>query len=41
MNATSNLPEPTYRFNNALAHIKNTRDFLKSIVFLTKKVLML
>ena len=41
MNANSNLPEPTYRFQKLVISCKDTMRLLKNIAFLTKKVLML
>jgi hypothetical protein len=41
MNFDSNLPEPTYKLNKISMGFENTKEFLKSIVFLTKKVLRL
>ena len=40
MNKT-NLPEPTYRFNKLFKSYDNTKRLLVSLLFLTKKVLML
>jgi len=41
MNFESNLPEPTYKLNKISMGFENTRELVKSIMFLTKKVLML
>ena len=41
MNFASNLPEPTYRENKIIASFNEARKFLKSIAYLTKKLLML
>ena len=41
MNVAPNLPEPTYRFKNILAHIQNTKRLLRSLLRLVKKLFML
>jgi len=41
MNFAPNLPEPTYKLNRIVASFENTKKFLKSIAYLTKKLLML
>jgi len=41
MNFAQNLPEPTYKSERFIASFKNTKKFLKSIAYLTKKLLML
>lgn len=41
MNATPNLPEPTYRFQKLLVSIQGTKELIKSMMVLTKKLLML
>lgn len=41
MNANTNLPEPTYRFQKLVIGLKHTMRLVKNIAFLTKKVLML
>lgn len=41
MNKATNLPEPTYKVQKLSVGFKNTIQFLKGMVFLTKKVLML
>jgi hypothetical protein len=41
MNSTPNLPEPTYNFDKVFASFQNTKKLLKSMVLLTKKLLML
>ncbi|MEQ3794346.1 hypothetical protein [Gilvirhabdus luticola] len=41
MNFASNLPEPTYKSERTIASFENTKKFLRSIAYLTKKLLML
>jgi len=41
MNFAPNLPVPTYKSERVLASFENTKRFLKSIAYLTKKLLML
>lgn len=42
MNFASNLPEqPTHFTNGILMNVKNTGRFIKSLMYLTKKLFML
>lgn len=41
MNYTPNLPEPTYKWERIVDGFENALAFIKSIVILTKKLLML
>ena len=41
MKATANLPEPTYGFKLFYKNVKSTMQLMKTIVLLTKRVLML
>ncbi len=41
MDATTNLPEPTYGFKSFFMSVKNTINLMKNVIRLAKRLLML